>query len=94
LVYVITYCNIFEDFPREMNVDYKVELTYVWYPNLWRHKDQYNFYVVQNGFMSAFKKLIHGPTTSTLSMEVASFLVEKGIFETLEDFIILIFFNF
>jgi hypothetical protein len=44
--------------------------------------------------MSTFKKLIHGPTASRLSLEAASFLVEKGIFETLEEFNLLRLFGF
>jgi hypothetical protein len=77
LVFVIVYYHIFEDFPRERNVDFKKEPTFVWYPVLWRHKAPYNFYEVQNGFLSAFKKMIHGPTMSRLSLEVASFLARK-----------------
>jgi hypothetical protein len=66
LVFVIVYYHIFEDFPRARNVDFKKEPTFVWYLVLWRHKSPYNFYAVQNGFMSAFKKMIHGPTASRL----------------------------
>jgi hypothetical protein len=86
LVFVIVYCHIFEDFPRVRNVDFKKEPVSFWYPVLWRHKAPYNFYEVQNGFLSSFKKMIHGPTTSRLSLEVASFLSEKGFFEALEEF--------
>jgi hypothetical protein len=71
-----------------------VEPVSVWYPTLWRHKAQYNFYPVHNNFISDFKKLIFGPNTSRLSLEVASFLTEKGIFETMEDFSVLRLFGF
>jgi hypothetical protein len=94
LCYVISYCNIFEDFPRERNVDFKMEPTFVWYLDLWRHKSQYNFYAIENGFMFSFKKMIHGPAASRLSLEASSFLTEKGIFETLEDFGLLRLFGF
>jgi hypothetical protein len=53
---------------------------------LWRHKDPYNFYEVQNGSFSSFKKMIHSPATSRLSLEAASFLSKKGFFEAMEDF--------
>jgi hypothetical protein len=94
LCYVISYCNIFEDFPRERNVDFKMEPTSVWYLDLWRHKSQYNFYAIENGFMFSFKKMIHCPAASRLSLEASSFLTEKGIFETLEDFGLLRLFGF
>jgi hypothetical protein len=94
LVFSIAYYHIFEDFSRERSVDFKVEPISVWYPTLWRHKYQYNFYVVRNNFISDFKKLIFGPTTSRLSLEVASFLAEKQIFETTEDFSLLRLFGF
>jgi hypothetical protein len=77
LVYVIACYHIFEDFPREMSVYFKAELTSVWYLNLWRHKAQYNFHTVQNGFIFAFKKLIHGPIASRLSLRVSSFFTKK-----------------
>jgi hypothetical protein len=57
-----------------------------WYLTLWKHKAPYNFYEVQNDFLSTFKKLVYGPNTSRLSIEVVSFLAGKGIFETLDDF--------
>jgi len=80
LVFVIVYCHIFEDFPKARNVDFKKEPLSFWYPILWRHKAPYNFHEVQNGFMSTFKKMIHGPTTPRLSLEDASFLYEKMSF--------------
>jgi hypothetical protein len=94
LVYVISYCHIFDDFPRERNVYFKEELTSVWYLVIWRHKSQYDFHVVQNGFISSFKNLIHGPTASRLSLGASSFLVEKGILEKLEDHSLLRLFGF
>jgi hypothetical protein len=80
LVFVIVYYHIFEDLPRERNIYFKKEPTSVWYSMLWRHKVKYNFYTIQNGFLTAFKKIIHGPTTLRLSLEVAFFLAEKGAF--------------
>jgi len=94
LVFVISYCHMFEDFPRAINVDFNKEPTFVWYSILWRNKSQYNVYAFQNGYMSAFKKMIHGPTMSRLSLELASLLIEKGVFETLVEFSLLRFFRF
>jgi hypothetical protein len=62
-VFVIVYCHIFGEFPKTINVDFKKELASIGYQVLWRHKSPYNFYAVQNGFLSSFKKMIHGPTT-------------------------------
>jgi hypothetical protein len=86
LVYAISYCHIFEDLPRARNVDFSKDPVQLWYLTLWKHKAPYHFYEVHNAFLSSFKKLVHGPTTSRLSMEVASFLAGKGVFETLDDF--------
>jgi hypothetical protein len=44
--------------------------------------------------MYAFKKMIHGTIASRLSLDVASFLAEKGFFETLEEFSLLRLFKF
>jgi hypothetical protein len=93
LVFSIVYYHIFEDFPRERNVNFKKEPTYVWYMVLWRHKGPYNFSAIQNGFLFACKKMIHGATASRLSLEVASFL-EKGVFETLEEFSLMRLYGF
>jgi hypothetical protein len=70
LVFVIVYYHIFEDFPRERNIDFKKEPSSSWYPVLWRHKAPYNFYTVQNGFLSAFNKIIHDPAMLMMSLEV------------------------
>jgi len=86
LVYIIVYCHIFEDFPRATNVDFEKDPISLWYPVLWRHKYPYNFYEVQNGFLYCFKKMIDSPTTSKLSLEVAFFLSDKGVFEAMEEF--------
>jgi hypothetical protein len=77
LVFSIAYFHIFEYLMREMSVDFKMELVFVWYPSLWRQKTQYNFYAVHNIFLSKFKKIIFGHTTSRLSLEAISFLIKK-----------------
>jgi len=61
---------------------------------LWRHKAQYNFYKVKNGFMSTFKNMIGGPAMSRILLEVVSFLSEKGVFEDLEEFSFLRLYGF
>ena len=86
LIFSIAYCHVFEDLLRERSVEFKVDLVFSWYPSLWRHKAQYYFYPVHNNFTSKFKKLIFCPITSRLSLETATFLSEKGIFETIEYF--------
>jgi hypothetical protein len=40
-------------------------------------------------FMSTFKRLIHGSSTSRLSLNVVPFLVGKGSFEVKEDFTVI-----
>jgi hypothetical protein len=44
---------------------------------------------VNNAFISSFKRLIYGPSTSRLSLEDASFLFGKEIFEAMENFSII-----
>jgi hypothetical protein len=41
---------------------------------------------VNDAFISTFKRLIHGPGTSRLSLKDTSFLVGKGSFEVKEIF--------
>jgi hypothetical protein len=94
LIFAIDYCHIFKDLLRERSAEFKMEPVFVWYPTLWRHKAQYNFYPGHKKFISEIKKLIYGLDTSIMSLDVASFVSEKIIFETTEDFIILILFGF
>jgi hypothetical protein len=82
LIFAIAYYHIFEDFLRARSVDSKVEPVSFWYLALWRHRAQDNLYPVYNNFIFEFKKIIFGPNTSRLSLEVATFLSKKGIFET------------
>jgi hypothetical protein len=70
----------------QRSVDFGKDPVQFWYPALWKHKAPYNFYEVQNAFLSTFKKLVYGPNTSRISIEVVSFLAGKGVFETLDDF--------
>jgi hypothetical protein len=58
LIFTIAYGHVFEDFPREKHVDFKLEPVYAWYSILYRHKSQYSFYPVHNNFISEFKRLI------------------------------------
>jgi hypothetical protein len=89
LIFTIAYFHVFEDLSRERSIDFKVEPVFAWYPALWRHKAQYYFYPVHNNFISEFKKLVFGPNTSRLSLEAATFLMGKGVFETTEYFSII-----
>jgi hypothetical protein len=94
LIFTIAYCHIFEDLPRARSVDFGKDPVQFWYPTLWKQKAPYNFYEVQNAFLSTFKKLVYGPTTSRLSIEVVSFLEGKGVFGTLDDFNFIRLYNF
>jgi hypothetical protein len=58
----------------------------MWYLTLWNQKTAYHFYEVYNSFISSFNRLIHGSSASRLSLEDASFLEKKGIFEAVENF--------
>jgi hypothetical protein len=84
---------VFEYLTRENHVDFKMEPIYAWYSTLYRHKTQYNFYLVHNNFISEFKKLIFVPNTSRPSLEVTTFLSSKGIYETSEEFIVILLFG-
>jgi hypothetical protein len=66
-----------------------MESIYAWYLTLYRHKAQYNFYLVYTNFISEFKRLIFGPNTSRLYLEETTFLSSKGIYETSKDFTII-----
>jgi hypothetical protein len=46
----------------------------------------YHFYEVYNSFVSSFKKLIFGSSTSRLSLEVATFLDKRGSFEVMDHY--------
>ena len=58
----------------------------MWYSTLWKQKAMYHFYEVHNEFIFIFKKLIFGPKTSRLPLEVATFLDKRGSFEAMEPF--------
>jgi hypothetical protein len=77
LIYAIVYCHVFKDLPRSRSVDYNKDPVQFWYPTLWRHKAPYNFYQVQNAFLSTFKKMIHNSSTDRLSREAMVFLIGK-----------------
>jgi hypothetical protein len=88
LIFAIAYGHVFEDFPREKHVDFKLEPIYAWYSVLYRHKAQYNFYPVHNNFISEFKKLIFGHNTSRLSLEATTFLSGKGFMKLLKNLLL------
>jgi hypothetical protein len=52
-------------------------------------KVAYNFYVLHSVSISSFKRLIYGPSTSILSLEVSYFLARKGSFEAMKIFSII-----
>jgi len=85
---------MFEDLPKANIVEFKNSLVSFWYLVLWRHKAPYNLYEVKNGFLSSFNKMIHSSTMSILSLEAASSLSKKGVFETMEDFIFIRLYGF
>jgi hypothetical protein len=86
LIFTVTYSHIFNGLPLAKKVNCKFDPMQMWYPVLWKQKGAYHFYEVHNAFISSFKRLIHGPNTSRLSLEVASFLDRKGSFEAMENF--------
>jgi hypothetical protein len=52
------------------------------------------FILSENGILSYFKKMIHDPSTSRLSLEATSFLSKKGFFESMEEFSFLRLYGF
>jgi hypothetical protein len=62
-----------------------LDLVQMWYPSLWKQKATYHFYEVNNAFISSFKKLIQGPSTSILSLEETSFLDKRGILKEMDN---------
>jgi hypothetical protein len=64
LIFAIAYGHVFEYLPWERHVDFKLEPFYAWYSVLYINKAQYSFYPVHNNFISEFKKLIFGQSTS------------------------------
>jgi hypothetical protein len=86
LIFSITYCHVFKGLPLAKKVNCKLDPVQMWYPTLWKQKATYHFYEVNNAFISSFKKLIHGPSTSRLSLEATSFLDKRGSFEAMENF--------
>ena len=84
LVYAIVYFHIFEDLPRAKNIHLKKDPVSFCYPILWKQKSPYHLYEVKYVVLSSFKKLICSPAMSRFSLEVASFLSKKWIFETME----------
>jgi hypothetical protein len=88
LIFAIAYGHVFEDLPREKQIDLKLEPVCAWYSVTYNHKSQYNFYSVHN-LISEFKKMIFGHSTSRLSLEAATFLSGKGDYEMCEEFIVI-----
>jgi len=89
LIFSIAYGHVFEDLQWEKHVDFKLEPVYAWYLVLYRHKTQYNFYPIHNNFISEFKKIIFGQSTSSLSMEETIFLSRKRVYELFEEFTVI-----
>jgi hypothetical protein len=77
------FLNIFHGIK---NVDFKLEPVYAWYSVFYKHKSQYSFYPIYNNFISEFKKLIFGQSTSRLSLEATVFLSGKGVYELFKEF--------
>jgi hypothetical protein len=89
LIFVVTYCHVFKGLPLAKKVNCKFDPVQMWYPALWKQKVAYNFYEVNNAFISSFKRLIYGPSTSRLSLGGCIFLSQKGSFEAMENFSII-----
>jgi hypothetical protein len=84
-IFDMTYCDVFNGPSLAKMVNCKLDHVQMWYLALWKQKVVYHCYEVNNAFISYFKRLIHGPNTSKLFLEVASFLDKKGSFETMEN---------
>ena len=54
-----------------------------------RYKAEYNFYPIHNNFVLETKKMFFGPHTMRLTLDAATFLCMKGIYETYEEFTII-----
>jgi hypothetical protein len=89
LIFAIMYCHVFKGLHLAKHVNCKVDPVQTWYPALWRQKAMYHFYEVHNSFVSPFKKLIFGPSTSRLSLEATTFLDKRGSFKAMEHFSII-----
>ena len=70
-------------------MDFRVEPVYTWYSILYKHKSQYILYPIHNNFISKFKRLIFGQSTSRLSLEATSFLTRKWIYELSKEFTVI-----
>jgi len=78
LIFSIAYGHVFEDLLREKHVDFRLEPVYAWYLVLYKHKVQYNFYLVHNNFILEFKKLI-------LVLVHQDYLLKKPLFSLTKD---------
>jgi hypothetical protein len=80
LIFSIAYCHVFEGLHLAKQVNFKLYLVHTWYLALWKQKAMYHFYQVYDAFVSSFKKLIFGNSTSRLSLDAATFSDKREIF--------------
>jgi hypothetical protein len=73
LVFSIIDSHEFQGLHLSKKVDLMKNLFYTWYPYLWKKREMNHFYEVYNSFLSSFKKLVFGESTSRLSLEATSF---------------------
>jgi hypothetical protein len=86
LVFAIIDSHEFQGLHLSKQVDLMTDPVYTWYLNLWKQREMYHFYEVYNSFLSSFKKLMFGESTSRLSLEATSFLNQRGVVEYNEDY--------
>jgi hypothetical protein len=86
IIFAITYCHVFKGcvYPNKSII--KLTLFRCGTPPYGNRRSCIIFMKFIMHFISVFKKLILGPKTSRLSLEVATFLDKRGSFEAMEHF--------
>ena len=70
LVFKIVYCTVFWGIPLKGNGDIDNVQVQFWYLMLWRHKELFNFCIIQDIFLKEFRHVLIRAKPKKITQEV------------------------
>ena len=94
LIFMLVHCNTFEDLPLKGDVNFEVDLVQCWHLMLFKHKESFYFYQVQDCFIKRIRHMLIGRELDRLTYATMDFLKGKGVHAFEEIFTYISIFGF